>query len=260
MSGNARFNTEAASWDNNPSVQEATRLAFDTLKPKIEELSHRKKAIQPKSTGLDVLEVGCGTGLLTLRVAPLVNEIVALDPAEGMIEVLKGKVDTVTSTCQTETELEPRRGGKNITPLCTLLTDPEDSILPPADPTNSNPISPRKNYDLILSHLVLHHVPDLKQFLATLLLCLTPGGRVALTDFEDFGPEAIKFHPPRKLEGVERHGIKKGWIEGVMREVGFVDVSVYAGWTLDKKVDEWEGHKEGDTMEFPFLVVEGGRP
>ncbi|KAL4966084.1 class I SAM-dependent methyltransferase [Aspergillus stella-maris] len=253
MSGNDRFNNEAASWDSNPSVQEATRLAFETLKPKIEELSRRKKALNLRSTGLDVLEVGCGTGLLTLRVAPLIDEIVALDPAQGMIDVLKGKIDNDTSTCQTE------KGKTNITPLCTLLTNPEDSILPPSDPTNPDPTSPRKKYDLILSHLVLHHVPDLKSFLTTLLHCLRPGGRVALTDFEDFGPEAIKFHPPRKLEGVERHGIKRGWIEEVMREVGFGDVEVTVGWTLEKKVEEWEGHKEGDTMEFPFLVVEGGR-
>ncbi|KAL4800782.1 S-adenosyl-L-methionine-dependent methyltransferase [Aspergillus venezuelensis] len=260
MSGNDRFNNEAASWDSNPSVQEATRLAFETLRAKIEELSQRKKEIQPDSNGLDVLEVGCGTGLLTLRVAPLVNGIVALDPAEGMIDVLKGKIDTATSTCQTVAEPGQGERKTNITPLCTLLTDPEDNILPPANPTNSDPTSPRKKYDLILSHLVLHHVPDLKQFLATLLHCLVPGGRVALTDFEDFGPEAIKFHPPRKLEGVERHGINRKWIENLMREVGFVDVDVTVGWKLDKKVEEWESHKEGDTMEFPFLVVEGRRP
>lgn len=83
---------------------------------------------------------------------------------------------------------------------------------------------------------------------------------MALTDFEDFGPEAIKFHPPTKLEGVERHGIPAAWIEELMKEVGFQDVKVSVGWTLIKSIDDWEDNKPGDTLGFPFLVCEGVRP
>ncbi|KAL4925982.1 class I SAM-dependent methyltransferase [Aspergillus undulatus] len=266
----SRFNNEALNWDKNPSVQEATRLAFETLSPIIETLSERKKSRQ--GTGLDVLEVGCGTGLLTLRVAPLVHEIVAVDPAHGMIEVLKAKIygggnkSTTAWEPPTSTTDEPRRlqsnnnngNDINIHPICTLLTNPNDLSLPSQDKTQ--PTGPRRKYDLILSHLVMHHVPDLHLFLSTLFNCLLPGGRVALTDFEDFGPEAIKFHPPGKLEGVERHGIKRDWIEDLMCEIGFVDVFVRTAFSLDKNVGEWEGHQVGDVMGFPYLVVEGGRP
>ncbi|KAL2813475.1 S-adenosyl-L-methionine-dependent methyltransferase [Aspergillus cavernicola] len=250
--GNERFNDEAADWDKNPSVQEATRLAFDTLKPIIQTLSECKQS--SSGSGLDVLEVGCGTGLLTLRVAPLVHEIVAVDPAHGMIEMLKAKAKI--STCDNETD--GPRNHNNIVAVCGLLEDPEDPLLPPQDPTN--PTGRRRKFDLILSHLVMHHVPDLKPFLGTLLGCLSPGGRVALTDFEDFGPEAIKFHPPTKLEGVERHGIQAVGIEELMKEVGFQDVKVSIGWTLNKSVEYWRDNKPGDTLGFPFLVCEGVRP
>ncbi|KAI9927186.1 hypothetical protein ASPWEDRAFT_46658 [Aspergillus wentii DTO 134E9] len=226
MAGNDRFNDEASNWDNNPSVQEATRLAFDTLQPIL-------------SQSNDVLEVGCGTGLLTLRAAPLVNQIVAIDPAQGMIEMLQNKLTSPDAP-------------DNIKPICLLLEDPEDKALPPANP--ANPTGERKKFDLITSHLVLHHVPDVEAFLRTLLGCLKPGGRVALTDFEDFGPAAIKFHPPSKLEGVERHGIQREWIEGLLKKVGFEDVSVRVGWTMDKDVSEW---KEEESLPFPFLICEG---
>ncbi|KAL2870603.1 class I SAM-dependent DNA methyltransferase [Aspergillus lucknowensis] len=249
--GNERFNNEAADWDKNPSVQEGARLAFDALKPTIQSLSEQKQ----KSTGrgLNVLEVGCGTGLLTLRVAPLVESIVALDPAHGMIDALKAKIKNSGTS---DDSGGPREG--NVVPICQLLTDPEDSLLPPDN--MNDPAGRRRKFDLILSHLVMHHVPDLRPFLETLLGSLTPGGRVFLTDFEDFGPEAIKFHPPTKLAGVERHGIPRSWIEDLLKEVGFQDVKVSVGWTLTKSIAAWEGSQPGDTFGFPFLVCEGMRP
>ncbi|KAL3432930.1 S-adenosyl-L-methionine-dependent methyltransferase [Aspergillus tetrazonus] len=254
--GNERFNDEAAEWDKNPSVQEATRLAFDTLKPIIETLSEQKQSTS--GTGLEVLEVGCGTGLLTLRVAPLVHEIVAVDPAHGMIDALKAKISRNKEDEPVDAQQSNKESGSNVVPICRLLEDPEDPALPPQNADNLD--GPRRKFDLILSHLVMHHVPDLKSFLSTLRGCLTPGGRVALTDFEDFGPEAIKFHPPTKLEGVERHGIPARWMENLMKEVGFQDVKVSVGWTLTKKVEDWEGHKPGDTLQFPFLLCEGLSP
>jgi hypothetical protein len=105
----------------------------------------------------------------------------------------------------------------------------------------------------------MHHVPDLRQFLSVLRGCLKSGGRVVLTDFEDFGPRARLFHPKDKLEGVERHGIPRGWMEELMREVGFAEVKVWVGWTLDKEVEDWEDGRV-ETISFPFLVCEGVCP
>lgn len=96
--------------------------------------------------------------------------------------------------------------------------------------------------------------------------CLKSGGEIALTDFQDFGPEAKKFHPQSKMKGVERDGINKDWIEGLIKEAGFVDVDVSVGWTMEKEVERWEGEfgnkaeggeGEGEMMEFPFLICRG---
>ena len=107
-------------------------------------------------------------------------------------------------------------------------------------------------------------------FLHTLYGCLKPGtGEILLTDFEDFGPEARKFHPEAKMGGVERDGIRKAEIERILSTVGFVDVRVEVGWRQWKAVEDVPGAwgKKGEkpvgwegSMEFPFLVMRGRRP
>ena len=240
--GNERFNAEAAAWDSNPFVHAMSLEAW--------------KAIQAFAPSLftgakrpDVLEIGCGTGLLSLETAPAVNRLVAVDAAEGMIDVLLSKL------------AEPG-APKNVTPLAILLEDPEDKRLPPAN--EADPTGPRIKFDLITSHLVLHHIPDLKSVLKTMLGCLKEGGMVALTDFEDFGPEARRFHPEAKMHGVERHGIPREWMAGLMREVGFIDVKVEVGWEHEKIVERfpWQfkgkiGGGQGELMKFSYVVCLG---
>ena len=244
-SGNERFNAEAAGWDKNPLVHEASREACTALLQRYPDLQ-----IQAPGKGLDVLEIGCGTGILSFNMAPYVRQIVAIDAAEGMIEVLKQK-------------LQQADAPKNITPVAVLLTDPEDSHLPAGGNDGQ-----RMKFDLILSHLVLHHIPDLQGVLATMLGCLKPGGTVALTDFEDFGPEARRFHPHAKMAGVERHGINREAMTKLMEEVGFRDVKVERAWAMKKQVEMYEGEfgekgkpeeGKGEIMNFPFVVCMGAK-
>lgn len=243
--GNDRFNHEAAAWDANPFIHELSAEAWKALQQNV-------PALRTGDKSLDVLEIGCGTGLLSFLVAPHVHEVVAVDAAQGMISVLENKV--------------AKSGVQNIVPITVLLEDPEDKLLPPVD--CEQPDGSRRKYDLITSHLVLHHIPDLASVLETMFGCLKPGGVVALTDFEDFGPEAKRFHPQSKMEGVERHGINAKWMAGLMREVGFVDVEVKVAWEHVKKVERWPGEfvkgrpsesDQGEDMNFSYLLCFGRR-
>ena len=241
--GNKRFNQEALSWDSRPFVNEASQAAEKAITAKT-----RSMEWQPKQ----VLEIGCGTGIMSFLIAPHVERVVAIDAAEGMIDVLKQK-------------LQRDNAPKNILPIAVLLEDPEDPSLPPAD--DSKPDGPRIKFDLITSHLVLHHIPDLKGVLKTMLGCLTPGGRIMLTDFEDFGPEAKRFHAQSKMEGVERHGINAKQMTDLLREVGFVNVNVKPEWTMTKSVEKTSGEfgpegkpqydGQGEKMDFPFVICYG---
>jgi len=253
--GNARFNDEALSWDSRPFVHEASQAAAAAILARLNEHNAKHPSDSKSQTKhLQVLEIGCGTGILSFLLAPHVARVVAVDAAEGMIAVLSQKLHKTPDA------------PKNILPVAVLLEDPEDAALPPTH--SDQPDGPRQKFDLVTSHLVLHHIPDLRAVLQTMLGCLAPGGRVMLTDFEDFGPEAKRFHPVARMAGVERHGIQAKEMAEMMREVGFAGVDVKAAWTMRKKVEKFEGEfgdggvkpDLGEMMDFPFVLCYGERP
>lgn len=246
--GNERFNAEAAEWDSNPFVHAMSIEAWKAIQKFVPFISSDSGNPQRKP---DILEIGCGTGLLSMEVAPAANRLVAVDAAEGMIEVLSSKLTRPNAPV-------------NVIPLAMLLQDPEDKRLPPAD--EAKPEGPRLKYDLIISHLVLHHIADIKPVLETMLGCLKQGGMVALTDFEDFGPEAKKFHPEFKMEGVEHHGIGREWMASLMEEVGFKHVKVDVAWEHTKLVERYPGEftqgssrDQGEMMKFSYIMCLGSK-
>ncbi|KAL1642625.1 hypothetical protein SLS58_005396 [Diplodia intermedia] len=251
-----RFNAEAAAWDSNPVTVRSSELAYEALLRHVPALTDERS----KQT-LDILEIGCGTGLLSTRLSPHCRTLLGIDLAEGMVAAFNAKVASSPTTTTT-----------NLSAITTLLTSPDQpevqtaarALLSRAAPDARNAPPAPFRWSLIASHLTLHHVPDLRAFLTTLLAALAPGGAIALTDFEDCGRRSVLFHPREKREGVERHGIARGAMAALAGEVGFVDVEVGEAFVLEKGVDAGEAEEvgvevEGGRMGFPFLVVVGRR-
>lgn len=256
-----RFNAEAAAWDSNPVTVRSSELAYKALLEHVPSLTSSSTpanppSLQPRQTRLtrpptepNILEIGCGTGLLSLALSPHARALLGVDLAAGMVAAFAAK-------------LAARGGGvANVAALATLLVDPDQPDVQGAARAllGGDDADAPVRWDLVVSHLTLHHIPRMADVLATVLASLRPGGRVALTDFEDFGPEAVWFHPASKRADVERHGIKRAEMAALMEAAGFVDVRVERAFVLEKEVDPAEAG--GRTrLGFPFLVCLGRRP
>ena len=177
------------------------------------------------------------------------RSLVGVDTADGMIDAFTAKIGAL-----------PQLEEADLAAVCVLLEDADDVKVQGAaaalDSRRGESESIPYRFDLIIFHLTLHHIPSLPAILATMFQCLKPGGWIALTDFEDFGPDAVIFHPKSKREGVERYGIKRNEMEIMINGTGFDQVEVETAFTFTKEVeDEDSGPKK--EMSFPFLICMG---
>jgi tRNA (cmo5U34)-methyltransferase len=115
------FDIEAEQWDLNP---ERIKLANDVADAII-------RIVKP-AKNMDVLDFGCGTGLVTLRLQPYVRCIIGADSSKGMLSVVDDKV--------------ARQGFDNVYPQ---FVDFDKGV------------SLTGAFDLIVSSMTMHHVvPD----------------------------------------------------------------------------------------------------
>lgn len=156
----ARFDEIAESWDESPERTELAQAVGRAI----------LAAATPRS-GARALEFGCGTGLVTALLAPVLGYIVAADNSEGMLEVLRRKARALGLD-----NVEPRR----------------------LDVAREMPAGP---FDLIFSSMTLHHIGDVAGLLRRLAYELAPAGCVAVADLE---AEDGTFHGD--AEGIMHHG------------------------------------------------------
>jgi ubiquinone/menaquinone biosynthesis C-methylase UbiE len=173
------FDQAAASWDERP---QRVKLAKDVADAVI-----RLGGVQPT---MDVLDFGCGTGLLTLQLQPLVHSITGVDSSRGMLEILNGKIS-----------------GRKLANARTVLCDLDNGDLLPG------------KYDLVVSSMTMHHIPEIAPLLAHFYQVLAPGGCLCVADLDD---EGGRFHGDNT--GVFHFGFQRDVLRGWFAEAGFVDV------------------------------------
>ncbi len=79
----------AFDWDANKDAKAYAENAFETLSDVV------------NFNNINILDFGCGTGLLTEKLSPVANQIVALDSSQKMIDVLNDKKLINVSTLST---------------------------------------------------------------------------------------------------------------------------------------------------------------
>ena len=165
----------AEEWDSNEDAILYSKKAFKTL------------VDQVSLVGLNVLDFGCGTGLLTEQISPLAKKIVALDTSKEMVSVLNNK---------------------NL-PNVTTLSEPlsEDTI--------NKKTSLQKKFNLIVASSVLGFIPEYKSTLIILKSLLASDGILVQWDWlspsneSDFGLSEEKVESAYKEAGFKLISIKK---------------------------------------------------
>jgi 2-polyprenyl-3-methyl-5-hydroxy-6-metoxy-1,4-benzoquinol methylase len=202
------FDKEAAQWDANPG---RVKLAHDVADAIIREVS---------PTGeMDALDFGCGTGLVTLRLQPLVRSITGMDSSRGMLAVLESKVRSQGLVNVRTRFLDLEQGGKM-----------------------------EGRYDLIVSSMTLHHVPDPAALIARLSAALLPRGTLAVADLD---AEDGSFHGDNT--GVLHLGFDRAFVKGLLEKTGLTRVREVTAAVVTKEI-EGKGRRE-----FPVFLIMGNK-
>ena len=142
----------AEGWDTNPDAIRYSQMAFDSLLGVAD------------IEGAEVFDLGCGTGLLSEKIASQAKSIVALDTSPKMMAVLQAK------------------NLPNVTPVfCSL-----PSLL------NKNNSEYQSRFDLVVASSVCAFVPDYGEVLEQIKTILKPGGQLIQWDW--YSPDASS-HP-----------------------------------------------------------------
>ena len=189
MKERRNFDAAAALWDEEPR-----RLKLS------QDIAAAIKAHVPVSAQWDAMDYGCGTGLVTLQLAPHLGSILGVDSSQGMLDRLTAKIRELA-----------------MTNVSVLRCDLEQGELPGRD------------FHLITSAMTLHHIPEPLQLLQSLRSLLKSGGWIALADLES---EDGSFHDDST--GVFHHGFSRDMIMKVLQLAGFQNIAIVTAATVIK--------------------------
>lgn len=128
------------------------------------------------------LEFGCGTGTVTYALGDRAARFIGYDTSENMLEVYRSKAPS-----------------ERYTTVSSLAEIPAASL------------------DVVFTSMVLHHVENVRETLATLAEKLRPGGLLSVLDL-DAGSES--FHHGVDVQ-VFHHGFAREEFAKLLQELGF---------------------------------------
>jgi 2-polyprenyl-3-methyl-5-hydroxy-6-metoxy-1,4-benzoquinol methylase len=169
------------------------------------------------ATGLRALEVGAGTGLLSFALADHLGPILATDPSIGMVAALEDKIRQTGSTT-----LRALRCG--------------DDLAGADGP-----------FDLILSQMALHHIPDVPGFLVRAASRLPSGGWLAIADLD---LEDGSFHGPGVTD--VHFGFDRAALADQLAQAGFEGISF-------RTVHVMSRNTEAGLREYPIFLATARR-
>ena len=146
----------ASDWDQNADARFFADQVFQSL---IEHVDVRRPAWRRRR----ILDFGCGTGLLTEKLAPLAREVIAIDTSPAMIDVLQQK------------------DIGNVSPICADINDPAVHSSAPWF----------GEFDLIVASSVCGFLPNYESTIGILSRALTTTGCFAQWDWLATGEDGL---------------------------------------------------------------------
>ncbi len=189
--GKRNFDQDAERWDLNPA---RVKLASEISRAILREI--------PATPDLDVLDFGCGTGLITLALLPYVRSITGVDSSQGMLDVLNRKIS--------------ERGLANV--ITRYVDLDHGDVLSGA-------------FHLAVSGMTLHHIRDVGPLLKQFHHILNPSGLLCIADLDE---EGGRFHTSN--EGVFHFGFDRQKLARQFEEAGFQNVRAVQAASVEKPI------------------------
>jgi ubiquinone/menaquinone biosynthesis C-methylase UbiE len=202
----AHFDSKARQWDDNPLFKERGLKIAEAI-----------RAAVPLRRDMSALDYGCGTGLLSFPLKDELGAILMADSSGGMLDVVNEKIAAQGVTNMTTLKLD-------------LLADPP----------------PEQNFDLIVTSMTLHHVPDTDHILRVFHDRLKPGGTLCVVDLDQ---EDGSFHGP---EIDVHHGFDQADLSRRAAQAGFANMQFQTVFSIAKE-------NENGTRDYPVFLMTARR-
>ena len=202
----AHFDARARQWDENPVFRERGLKIAEAI----------RKAV-PLNKHMSAFDYGCGTGLLSFPLKDELGAILLADSSSGMLDVVAEKIAAQGVSIMTPVKLD-------------LLADP----------------SPPQRFDLIVTSMTLHHVPDTDHILRIFHDLLNPGGYLCIADLDT---EDGSFHG---IEVDVHHGFDRTELGRHTTQAGFADVQFQTVFSIAKE-------RESGTRDYPVFLMTARR-
>jgi len=200
------FDSAAKSWDDNDRRVKMVRDIAGAIKNNF--VFNEK---------MDILDFGCGTGLLSLQFQPLVRRVTGADSSQGMLDILASKIENL---------------GLNNVRIIYL--------------ENGNINSLHGEYDLVMSSMTLHHIKNIPETLAKLNGLIKPGGHICIADLDS---DNGLFHSDNT--GVFHNGFNRDEMKVELERAGFTGVNALTAAEVVK------AGPDGKDEKFTIFLVYG---
>ncbi len=202
----AHFDSKARQWDDNPLFRDRGLKIAEAIRTSV-----------PLHRHMSALDYGCGTGLLSFPLRDELGSILMADSSSGMLDVVNEKIAA--------------QGVRNMTTMkIDLHSDPH----------------PEQRFDLIVTSMTLHHVPDTDHILHVFHDLLNPGGYLCIADLDQ---EDGSFHGP---EIDVHHGFDRAELSRQAKQAGFDDARFQTVFSIAKE------HTSG-TRDYPVFLMTARR-